>query len=167
MAASCSQCGKRAHKWCGGCKKLRYCGVECQKADWNDHKTNCDKCFVCDNAAVSEFDCHCKHGRYCSAQCHETGWDRHKRKCLWCTKCGILVGPKLVEISFFNFCGGCAPNIISELQSIPPIKHVCDCGKIYESLHSARKDWPHHSHYCWTMRGLSIWGPVEINSCIS
>jgi len=28
-------------KLCGACKTVRYCGVECQTAHWNDHKAEC------------------------------------------------------------------------------------------------------------------------------
>ncbi|KAG8176641.1 hypothetical protein JTE90_022061 [Oedothorax gibbosus] len=28
-------------KKCGGCKKMKYCGINCQKNDWPDHKFEC------------------------------------------------------------------------------------------------------------------------------
>jgi len=28
-------------KLCGACKTVRYCGVHCQTAHWNDHKAEC------------------------------------------------------------------------------------------------------------------------------
>lgn len=35
-------CGKRGHfKQCGRCKMVRYCGQECQRADWSAHKPHC------------------------------------------------------------------------------------------------------------------------------
>jgi hypothetical protein len=36
----------RAIKRCGGCKKVTYCSVECQKADWKAHKEHCRKRIV-------------------------------------------------------------------------------------------------------------------------
>jgi len=36
----------RAIKRCGGCKKVTYCSVECQKADWKAHKEHCRKTIV-------------------------------------------------------------------------------------------------------------------------
>jgi hypothetical protein len=36
----CSQVGLRVKK-CGRCKLVYYCGVECQTAAWEDHKTEC------------------------------------------------------------------------------------------------------------------------------
>ncbi|KAI4244092.1 MAG: hypothetical protein LQ352_006916 [Teloschistes flavicans] len=43
--ASCDTCGKRLKelKACGGCGKVRYCGKECQKAGWKEHKRVCGK----------------------------------------------------------------------------------------------------------------------------
>jgi hypothetical protein len=34
-------CGKPGVKVCGRCKAQRYCGPECQKADWSRHKAEC------------------------------------------------------------------------------------------------------------------------------
>lgn len=28
-------------KWCGKCRSIKYCSQECQKEDWDDHKTYC------------------------------------------------------------------------------------------------------------------------------
>ena len=50
--AACSSCGKPATTCCKGCKegldvngnqigKTYYCSLECQKANWNDHKSPC------------------------------------------------------------------------------------------------------------------------------
>lgn len=41
---ACDKCGKEAqlHK-CGGCGTKYYCGKDCQKADWKDHKEACKK----------------------------------------------------------------------------------------------------------------------------
>lgn len=33
-------CGKRGTKWCSRCKAQRYCGIECQRHDWDDHTCN-------------------------------------------------------------------------------------------------------------------------------
>jgi hypothetical protein len=40
--SSCDTCGKSlAEKKCMKCKKMRYCGKECQKEDWECHKEYC------------------------------------------------------------------------------------------------------------------------------
>lgn len=40
----CSVCGKNADlKTCKECHKIKYCSRECQRVDWNTHKTNCKK----------------------------------------------------------------------------------------------------------------------------
>ena len=41
--ATCDHCGQAKDKLlvCGGCRKARYCGADCQKADRKDHKRDC------------------------------------------------------------------------------------------------------------------------------
>lgn len=34
-------CGKPAKMWCSRCRAVAYCGKECQKADWKQHKRAC------------------------------------------------------------------------------------------------------------------------------
>ncbi|KAJ1474651.1 ankyrin repeat-containing domain protein, partial [Baffinella frigidus] len=43
MEESCEQCGKQgvALRRCARCKQASYCGLECQKAGWKNHKTLC------------------------------------------------------------------------------------------------------------------------------
>jgi hypothetical protein len=39
---NCECCGHRGTlKKCGSCKKVYYCGAECQKSHWKTHKPNC------------------------------------------------------------------------------------------------------------------------------
>ena len=38
---SCGVCGKEEGKRCAGCGTVAYCGKECQKAQWKDHKRTC------------------------------------------------------------------------------------------------------------------------------
>lgn len=38
--AACRRMFKELKK-CGRCKKIYYCSIECQKADWKEHKKNC------------------------------------------------------------------------------------------------------------------------------
>jgi len=40
---TCAQCGKMDdnNKLCGKCKNVKYCNVECQNANWKDHKKLC------------------------------------------------------------------------------------------------------------------------------
>ena len=47
---SCHVCGKEAMNKCSHCKNTRYCSRDCQKADWNKHKT------VCAPAKITVFD---------------------------------------------------------------------------------------------------------------
>ena len=37
----CAVCGQPGAKKCGRCMKARYCGSDCQRADWASHKTVC------------------------------------------------------------------------------------------------------------------------------
>ncbi|TBU39347.1 hypothetical protein BD309DRAFT_1083464 [Dichomitus squalens] len=37
----CAVCGKRATSRCAGCQSIAYCGSECQRSDWPDHKITC------------------------------------------------------------------------------------------------------------------------------
>ncbi len=39
----CSHCGKAAQnlKKCSGCRQVRYCNAECQRAHWPQHKKDC------------------------------------------------------------------------------------------------------------------------------
>ncbi|KAI4100501.1 MAG: hypothetical protein L6R37_005452 [Teloschistes peruensis] len=45
LEPSCDNCGKASKelKACGGCGKVRYCGKDCQKAGWKEHKRVCGK----------------------------------------------------------------------------------------------------------------------------
>jgi hypothetical protein len=38
--ANCKECHTNL-VMCSGCRKVRYCGKECQKADWSPHKRAC------------------------------------------------------------------------------------------------------------------------------
>lgn len=37
----CKKCGKRACKRCAKCKQTLYCTRDCQKDDWENHKSDC------------------------------------------------------------------------------------------------------------------------------
>ncbi|KAL1703107.1 hypothetical protein EV121DRAFT_292695 [Schizophyllum commune] len=40
----CSACGKKLNlRLCARCKKVKYCGAECQKRDWKVHKAHCQQ----------------------------------------------------------------------------------------------------------------------------
>jgi len=44
VCKTCDKCGKETtlHK-CGGCGTKYYCGKDCQKADWKEHKKECKR----------------------------------------------------------------------------------------------------------------------------
>ena len=37
----CQVCGEEKTSRCAGCFLTRYCGAECQKVDWDNHKERC------------------------------------------------------------------------------------------------------------------------------
>jgi len=39
----CAVCGEPGTKKCSKCKAREYCGLDCQKKDWETHKLNCVK----------------------------------------------------------------------------------------------------------------------------
>ncbi|TRM66548.1 hypothetical protein BD626DRAFT_451581 [Schizophyllum amplum] len=40
----CNDCGKKENlRLCARCKKVKYCGAECQKRDWKVHKVQCQR----------------------------------------------------------------------------------------------------------------------------
>lgn len=39
--AKCTNCSKKTINICGGCRKIYYCSLKCQKADWQNHKLFC------------------------------------------------------------------------------------------------------------------------------
>ena len=39
--ARCARCGAEAGKRCGACGIAPYCGADCQRAHWAEHKTAC------------------------------------------------------------------------------------------------------------------------------
>lgn len=47
-ANGCTKCGtntkdvNKSLKRCTGCKFVKYCNVDCQKADWKNHKSVCN-----------------------------------------------------------------------------------------------------------------------------
>ena len=62
---SCARCGKKdAPGTCRGCGTVKYCGPECQKADWQTHKTKCG-CNGCGAKATPLSACGCG-GRLCA-----------------------------------------------------------------------------------------------------
>lgn len=40
---TCWMCGKKAQNRCTGCKVANYCGADCQKRGWKEHKEDCAK----------------------------------------------------------------------------------------------------------------------------
>ena len=42
-ADACARCSDAAHNLCARCHTVSYCGTECQRADWKEHKKVCTK----------------------------------------------------------------------------------------------------------------------------
>lgn len=52
----CYKIGSRFEiKRCGGCGNVRYCSVDCQRADWVNHKPQCKPGRVIDGEKLSNF----------------------------------------------------------------------------------------------------------------
>jgi len=47
LQKTCAMCPKTKHKACAGCLIIRYCGAECQAADWARHKSECKALKSC------------------------------------------------------------------------------------------------------------------------
>ena len=45
LGYKCNLCGTNRENLlkCSACKQVRYCNIECQKTDWDDHRKNCRK----------------------------------------------------------------------------------------------------------------------------
>ena len=89
----CANCKKFQSnmKRCGNCNKVRYCGKECQRKHWKEHKSNCKRsstahtstlasCGRCKKQTTS-IPCSCESVSYCSAECQSLDWPVHKDKC--------------------------------------------------------------------------------------
>ena len=75
---------------CGRCGFTHYCGVECQRADWENHRTCTGHrrryCHVCHRRAEETeprfYTCHCGKRCYCSEKCQAKDWAAgHAQKC--------------------------------------------------------------------------------------
>ena len=89
----CANCKKAQPnlKKCGACDKVQYCSKECQRAHWNEHKSNCKQsstvptatqtsCAQCKKQCICT-PCSCRSVFYCSAECQRLDWPLHKDKC--------------------------------------------------------------------------------------
>jgi len=79
---------------CGLCRESYYCDVECQRADWEDHRPRCRKvrkmnrrtCDIC-GLEADENDpplptCDCGVWRYCGEECQAQHWAAgHAEEC--------------------------------------------------------------------------------------
>jgi len=41
LACTAPACAEFGTRRCGGCKLVKYCGIDCQRRDWIAHKTSC------------------------------------------------------------------------------------------------------------------------------
>jgi len=48
VPANCEVCGTKNRNmyYCSKCKSIKYCSVECQRADWKKHKPVCDPSYL-------------------------------------------------------------------------------------------------------------------------
>ena len=97
----CSYCQKPTSssslKSCSRCHKTSYCGKECQRAHWKEHKKECldqklSSCELSNTARCSYCNLHvqphylkkcmgCRSTSYCSKQCQTNHWSEHKLQC--------------------------------------------------------------------------------------
>ena len=86
-------CGKIANKDerypCSRCLQATYCGLECQNADWPEHRKVCLKCSGCEKGAKAEQRCRACGKEYCSADCRAKDAE-HTTECVQkrCAGCG-------------------------------------------------------------------------------
>ena len=55
MSARCARCGGAAEQRCAGCSVPFYCGRQCQKADWKQHRPLCQPLTVREAAGVGRY----------------------------------------------------------------------------------------------------------------
>ncbi|XP_064406286.1 uncharacterized protein LOC135351251 [Halichondria panicea] len=92
----CAYCWKSTPslKSCAKCRKIMYCGRECQKSHWKTHKNDCivtsdadkkskPKCNSCEKEITDELTkcIGCESMSYCSIKCQTYHWRQHKLKC--------------------------------------------------------------------------------------
>ena len=89
----CANCKKFQPnmKRCGTCNKVRYCGKECQRKHWKEHKSNCKRSITAPTSTLascgqckkqtSSIPCSCGSVSYCSTECQSLDWPVHKDKC--------------------------------------------------------------------------------------
>ncbi|XP_062588473.1 uncharacterized protein LOC134250136 isoform X2 [Saccostrea cucullata] len=96
----CTVCGKKGTmKVCQRCKIQKYCSPECQKADWQTHKSHCSQeekstsrnekvsdvpspiCANCRSQSARLRCSGCRVVYYCSKDCQMTDWNKHKTSC--------------------------------------------------------------------------------------
>jgi hypothetical protein len=54
-------CGEDADKICGACKCAKYCSIECQRADWSEHKLICSQLAKHGSKDIKKFNKWCDH----------------------------------------------------------------------------------------------------------
>jgi hypothetical protein len=86
---NCRGCGKALGenlKICSGCCRSWYCGKECQRNAWGNHRYGCGKnscatCLVKLCGRTRKLCGRCKGASYCSKLCQQIAWKRHKKHC--------------------------------------------------------------------------------------
>ncbi|KAL5005218.1 hypothetical protein ScPMuIL_018674 [Solemya velum] len=97
LAKTCKFCGGGdSLKQCGGCGRVSYCSVHCQKTDWKSHKPECKKstakarvdpvvrerCEFCSSEGHLKKCGSCLSVFYCNKDCQELDWVKHKPRCI-------------------------------------------------------------------------------------
>ncbi|XP_063234789.1 histone-lysine N-methyltransferase SMYD3 isoform X2 [Bacillus rossius redtenbacheri] len=96
LTACCDRCQLMK---CSGCQYVHYCGRQCQKRAWADHRTECvTMCCVtqgltacCDRCQLMKCS-GCQYVHYCGRQCQKRAWADHRTECANLKK----VAPRIV-----------------------------------------------------------------------
>ena len=68
------------------CRRVIYCSVKCQSADWDKHQIDCTgipTCLVCGKTwlETSIHQCYCRKALFCGVNCQKNGWPEHQLTC--------------------------------------------------------------------------------------
>jgi len=133
---TCGVCGTAPSTPCGGCSQVEYCGKDCQRKDWRQHKANCKSYKV-----VTSVEEHGNHAVACR--------DLKKGEKIMCVEPDLL-GPRLMEpipcclgchrtAKKLNCCPKCTLPVCSPKCTTSP-HHQLECALIAKSRASSNDD---------------------------